>query len=616
MEKPKRSSGLRLKMVVSTGILITVLIALLSVFSLFELEKATEAAINATKESFDSDIRVAVQTVIGSLQANHQRFLDGQISEEEAIETAKTIVRDARYSSTNNPNMKNDGYFWADMADGLCVVHYNAANEGAMRLEVQDKEGNYFIKNFIALGDKGGGYSDFYFGKPGDEEGSHQKRGYTEKFAPYGWYISTGNYYEDIDNIIAEMEYGRRHEFTILLSASAILALVGLFVLSQILNALVVKPLKPLNSFMQKASTTGDISLRPEDIAIIETVRKKGDEIGESIGNTAAFVAHVSKIATELDRIAKGDLTTEIDVISDSDVIGISLKKTVDSLNGMFQEINDISAQVSESAKHVAETSTSIAEGSSQIAGGARLLAEGAVRQTEYIVDLSKSVGDVAEKTKVNTDMAGQASRLADTIITKAEAGSRQMNEMIAAVNNITEASRSVSTIMETINVIAEQTNLLALNANIEAARAGEHGRGFAVVADEVRKLAAESEGAVQKTSSIIQDSIEKAELGAQIANEMATSLQEIVSSINESSRLNTIISQASVEQSEGISQINISVDQVSEIIQSSTAIAQENAATSEESANAVQKSAASSEEISSLADVLESLIGRFKLKK
>jgi methyl-accepting chemotaxis protein len=616
MEKTKRSTGLRLKMVVSTGILITVIIALLSVLSLFELESTSAMAIAAQKDDFDNNIRVAVQTVIGSLQANHQRFLDGQISEDAAIETAKNIVRDARYSSTDNPEMKNDGYFWADMADGLCIVHYNPANEGAMRLEVQDKEGNYFIKNFIALGDKGGGFSDFYFGKPGDEEGSHRKRGYTEKFVPYGWYISTGNYYEDIDEIIKQMESGRSRMLIILFASSGTLAVLGLLILSQILNSLVVKPLKPLSSFMKKASATGDISLRPEDVAIIEAVARKGDEIGVTIGSTAAFVAHVSRIATELDRIAKGDLTTEIDVISDADVIGISLKKTVDSLNGMFREINDISEQVSESARHVAETSSSIAEGSSQMADGAQSLAEGSVKQTEFIVELSQSISDVAEKTKVNTEMAGQAAKLADTIITKAETGSRQMDEMIAAVNNITQASKSVSTIMETINVIAEQTNLLALNANIEAARAGEHGRGFAVVANEVRKLAAESEEAVQKTSSIIQDSIEKAEMGARIAGEMAKSLQEIVTSINESSRLNMIISQASEEQSEGISQINANVGQVSDIVQNNSAIAQENAATSEESAAAVQKSAASSEEISSLADVLESLIGRFKLKK
>ncbi|MCL1828532.1 MAG: cache domain-containing protein, partial [Oscillospiraceae bacterium] len=164
------ASGLTLKTLLPTGILIIAIIAVLSALSVLELNNVYGRVISATTDRFDSEARIAVETVIGSLKANHQRYLDGLVSEEESYEIAKTIVRNARYSSA--PGKTDDGYFWADMANGYCAVHYNPANEGAMRWDAQDQEGTHFIRNFIKLGDEGGGFSDFYFGKPGDESGS------------------------------------------------------------------------------------------------------------------------------------------------------------------------------------------------------------------------------------------------------------------------------------------------------------------------------------------------------------------------------------------------------------------------------------------------------------
>ncbi|WP_426348837.1 methyl-accepting chemotaxis protein [Alloiococcus sp. CFN-8] len=51
---------------------------------------------------------------------------------------------------------------------------------------------------------------------------------------------------------------------------------------------------------------------------------------------------------------------------------------------------------------------------------------------------------------------------------------------------------------------IAEQTNLLALNAAIEASRAGVHGSGFAVVADEIKKLSEAAMGYTKDIQGIV----------------------------------------------------------------------------------------------------------------
>jgi len=364
--------------------------------------------------------------------------------------------------------------------------------------------------------------------------------------------------------------------------AAVISILLAFFISNQI-----SKPLAPLTAFMTKAGTVGDLTLQPADMEVIAKYAQARDEIGQTIGSCATFVKHVTEISEKLSKIAGGDLTTEVVCLSDTDALGVGLSKMVDSMNEMFGEINTSSAQVS--------------TGSKQIADGAQSLAQGSTEQAATVEALSKSIVEIAEKTKDNAEMANQAATLASTIMQNAQKGSGQMDEMTAAVREINQASQSISKVIKVIDDIAFQTNILALNAAVEAARAGQHGKGFAVVAEEVRNLAAKSAEAAKDTGGLIANSMEKAELGARIADDTAASLSEIVSGITESNQLITEIASASEVQSEGIAMINTSIDQVAQVVQ-------QNSATAEESA-------AASEEMSGQADMLQQLISRFKLK-
>jgi len=353
------------------------------------------------------------------------------------------------------------------------------------------------------------------------------------------------------------------------------------------ISGLISKPLAVLSAFMYKAGNTGDISLTPSDSATLGTMGKVKDEIGQTIKNTTAFIGHVTNIAHELESVATGDLTTELKLLSDNDTMGKSLQAMVDNLNNMFQNINTSTSQVSTGAK--------------QVADGAQSLAQGSTEQAASIEELSASIGEIAESTKTNAEIATKTARLSGTIKENAEKGSRQMDEMITAVKDINDASQSISKIIKTIDDIAFQTNILALNAAVEAARAGQHGKGFAVVAEEVRNLASKSAEAAKDTGDMIQNSMDKAELGSQIAGETATSLKDIVTGISESSEMISEIAKASEEQSLGISQINTGIDQVAQVVQQNSATA--------------EQSAAASEQMSSQSTMLEELISQFKLK-
>ncbi len=350
---------------------------------------------------------------------------------------------------------------------------------------------------------------------------------------------------------------------------------------------LISKPLTYMVGYISQAGETGNLKFRDDEWATCDLIAERKDELGVVMKAFAKMMRKFVYYGEVVTRISKKDLTGKVEVLSANDTFGNALVDMAEGLGEMFGEISRSTSQVY--------------TGSKEISDGAQTLAQGSTEQAASVEQLSASVSDVSDKTKVNSEQAGKAAKLADTIKSNAEKGSEQMSEMMMAVKDINEAGQSISKVIKAIDDIAFQTNILALNAAVEAARAGEHGKGFAVVAEEVRNLASKSAEAAKDTGIMIQNSIEKADLGTRIAEETASSLTEIVSGINENSRIVTDIARSSQDQSLAISQINTGIDQVAQVVQ-------QNSATAEESA-------AISEEMNAQAAVLEGLVSQIKLK-
>ncbi len=285
--------------------------------------------------------------------------------------------------------------------------------------------------------------------------------------------------------------------------------------------------------------------------------------------------------------VARGDLTTEIEVRSENDLMGKSLNELTASLDRAMRAIITAAEQVASGASLVSNTSAALSQGATEQAG--------------VVQELTASLEDIADKTGLNADNAEQASRLAASAKTNAESGNGHMKEMLRAMDDINTSSSDISKVIKVIDDIAFQTNILALNAAVEAARAGQHGKGFAVVAEEVRTLASKSANAAKETTDMIEGSLDRVETGTRIAKETAGALGRIVEEVTRAADLVGSIAASSNEQAEGIRMINEGIGQVSQVISS-------NAATSEESA-------AASEELSGQAEQLKELVSVFELK-
>jgi methyl-accepting chemotaxis protein len=398
--------------------------------------------------------------------------------------------------------------------------------------------------------------------------------------------LADGGFYV---SIVAPESEANAAYLTLLILMAVIFAIVGLLMALAVNFAMgrALRPLTMMMRFLKQVGETGNLALTDAEWEAVRDTAARRDEVGQSLAAFVKMMEHLLYCDKALRSVAGRDLTVEIETLSDRDTIGLSLRAMVENLNEMFGEINLSADQVS--------------DGSQQIANGAQSLAQGATEQADSVEQLSASISEVTESINEVAVSTKNLSELGAGIKVKAEQGTDQMNEMVGAVREISEASHSINGVIKIIDDIAFQTNILALNAAVEAARAGQYGKGFAVVAEEVRNLAAKSAEAAKNTSNLIENSVNKAELGVEIAGKTSESLGEIVDGVIDSSKIIEKIAFDMGKQSDIVKQIDANVEQITQVVRMNTATAEE--------------SAAASEELSSQSAVLGSLIGRFNLK-
>jgi PAS domain S-box-containing protein len=169
-------------------------------------------------DDYDTLIKSQVQSAVSLLAALEAQVAAGKMTDTEAKKRGADLIRQLRY--------QKEGYFWIDTRGGTNIVLLGNPSEGKNRIDLQDTQGKYIIREIIAQGcNDGGGYTDYRFPKAGSAT-SLPKRGYSLEFKPWGWIVGTGNYIDDINRIAAEQNRTAQLGYTTTIGFFSIASLV------------------------------------------------------------------------------------------------------------------------------------------------------------------------------------------------------------------------------------------------------------------------------------------------------------------------------------------------------------------------------------------------------
>jgi methyl-accepting chemotaxis protein-1 (serine sensor receptor) len=288
--------------------------------------------------------------------------------------------------------------------------------------------------------------------------------------------------------------------------------------------------------------------------------------------------------------ITKGDLSTSL-----FETDGDEISWLYNSFCIMQNKWTEVIAGIRSGANEVSTAADEVSQGNSN-------LSQRTQEQASSLEEVASSMEEMISTVNRNSESTQQANQLAIIARDEAQHGNEIVAHAVTAMGEINSSSKQIAEIIGVIDEITFQTNLLALNAAVEAAHAGEQGRGFAVIASEIKNLSGRSTTAAKKIKTLIMDSVSKVEDGTRLLDESGQAQKKILDSVTKVSGIIGEIAAVSMEQSQGITQVNCALMQMDEMTQ--------------QNASLVEQVAAASEAMEVQAEELTSLVSYFKLRE
>lgn len=278
---------------------------------------------------------------------------------------------------------------------------------------------------------------------------------------------------------------------------------------------------------------------------------------------------HVTQPAAELalmhEAVGRGDLSSDYKPSAANAVVDRLTQSTITmlaQLRGVTGSMRDSAEENTLLASHIRQASQSIATTAREGASISSALSQDAVVRGQAITELAGEASQLATLSSGLRAAAQDGLRRDKALRTLAHENRARLEKAAEALESLTEDALSSSDAIEELSSavdeiraflilvqkISRQSKILALNAAMEAARAGEHGHGFAVVATEVRRLASTSAEAASRTTSLVEDMIERVARSRESTARTVATVEQVLETTREGRRSLTKVEESALE--------------------------------------------------------------------
>ena len=365
----KKKLSLKFTLVILSVIFSIVISAAVGSVGLHYISKTSKSAYtdyeNAMDYGYKIEIKSQVQAAISVIKKEYDRFQAGEISEEQAKFNAKEIVRAMRY--------RNDatGYFWIDDRDYILVK-----NEGANRFNLTDSNGVKIIQEIFKACSSGGGFNQFMFTKS-DGVTVAPKLAYSGIFEPWGWMISTGNYYDDIQNQISgkkqEIQNMYRSMINMIIVTLAILVAVAVIFYCIVLKA-IIHPLEIVDkSVYDIANGNADLTKRIKSSNLLEfnTIAESFNSFADKLQNIVVEIKNsseqLSEVGVTLENSSTETASSVTEILANINSAGNQIDKESESVTETAVAVQGISDDISKLEKMIENQSSGVTQASAAV---------------------------------------------------------------------------------------------------------------------------------------------------------------------------------------------------------------------------------------------------------
>lgn len=546
-------------------------------FSINSSKNARDLAVEKTRSIMLEDQKEKIKTATHAAAIIIGHWLETVSEDNLKTELIQKAVDDFRFEQDSS------GYIFVFQKTTNISLPPIKSLQGKDLIDLKDKNGVHLIKELWDVSQKGGGFVEYVWSKPGAGEVS--KISYAEMIPGTDFWIGAGVYLDNIQDSTASMADQIDDKVTsmtirmVVVSGIFFLCIASLclVIVSNISNSLQYM----IASFKDIAEGEGDLTKRIK--------LDSRDELGELGKWFNVFLGKLQGIIKQL--------MMESSVVDNSSA---ELAEIAGAMSKGAEDTHTKAEMVSAAAEEMTSSFAAITTAMEETATNASMIAAASEEMNSTVKEISVSTEKAC---KISNDAA------------------RKTTDTEIIMEDLSRAVQAIGTITETINEISDQTNLLALNATIEAARAGEAGKGFVVVANEIKELASQTARSTKEIRSQIEN-VQKTSVTT------VKSIKEVTSVIQTVSEIVSTISAALTEQSStslevagnierlstGIQDINENVSQSSLVIGQITSQIIGVSQSSDGIANSSVKVTNSADQLKEMAVSVKKIVGTFKI--